>query len=484
MDHDPVPEVRALVLEAQGHDPSAPIPASTAWDRLIEALEDAAAEVRGAHPELADGSMYAGIHAYEMFWLPHDPALDGIRTGASDPDGFDFASLDEMTRRSVPDLEADLRISLLVREAALKHGGARRALDELREGSSLIVPVIDHDDGWINVSAGTFFLAPRHIALYCAHEMRMALMDGDTEEAVAWFDRGLAMIQALQRVPTMTTGIMASTALSAFQMSAMILVTHPEFSEVHLRRLDGSLLRLDDRESILQRLERFAEIELRYWASRRFARSGIAVWREIAVDHGSVVEPRDKPPAITNLYGLVIPRRDTAMAALDEFGQAMERWERLPVSERPDSPDHPFEAADRVPAAFRFDSLSSFTPMLIHQRDDHVVLVAGFRAMLAIELFHRRNGRYPETLAELVPEFSAELPTNPIEPGEPFAYQRLESGSTLGVGYLIAARSRCGEVDGFQVWRSDDGSDDWIRRNAINLPPALRSGSVGAANDG
>ena len=59
-------------------------------------------------------------------------------------------------------------------------------------------------------------------------------------------------------------------------------------------------------------------------------------------------------------------------------------------------------------------------------------LLAGAKLAVACSRFQRKQGRWPETLPELVPEFLAEVPRDPFD-GEPFRYSA-EKGLVWSVG--------------------------------------------------
>jgi hypothetical protein len=75
---------------------------------------------------------------------------------------------------------------------------------------------------------------------------------------------------------------------------------------------------------------------------------------------------------------------------------------------------------------------------------------------LALRLYRKENGRYPENLQQLVPKY---LPSVPIDPydGKPLRYRKLQKG--------------------FKVWivggnRKDDGGvkvQDWWRKGDLVL---------------
>jgi hypothetical protein len=62
------------------------------------------------------------------------------------------------------------------------------------------------------------------------------------------------------------------------------------------------------------------------------------------------------------------------------------------------------------------------------------VLRDGVLLGIALTLYHRKEGRYPETLAELSPKYMAEIPVDPMN-GEPLKYRVTENGPLVyGVG--------------------------------------------------
>jgi hypothetical protein len=55
---------------------------------------------------------------------------------------------------------------------------------------------------------------------------------------------------------------------------------------------------------------------------------------------------------------------------------------------------------------------------------------------IAVERYRAKNGRYPESLAELVPDFLAAVPQEPWQPGA-LKYMRLAAPDAFGRGYLL-----------------------------------------------
>jgi hypothetical protein len=100
-------------------------------------------------------------------------------------------------------------------------------------------------------------------------------------------------------------------------------------------------------------------------------------------------------------------------------------------------------------------SIDTYDPLLNRVTDTHALQRVTMTA-LALRLYRKENGRYPENLQQLVPKY---LPSVPIDPydGKPLRYRKLQKG--------------------FKVWsvggnRKDDGGvkvQDWWRKGDLVL---------------
>ena len=80
-------------------------------------------------------------------------------------------------------------------------------------------------------------------------------------------------------------------------------------------------------------------------------------------------------------------------------------------------------------------------------------------AACALERYRRGHGAFPETLAQIVPEFSAKTPHDVID-GQPLRYRR--EGDT---GYLLYSIGRNGRDDGGAVGKTSNAPrPDWVWR--------------------
>jgi hypothetical protein len=90
---------------------------------------------------------------------------------------------------------------------------------------------------------------------------------------------------------------------------------------------------------------------------------------------------------------------------------------------------------------------------------------------IALELFHRKEGRYPETLAELSPKYMAEIPVDPMN-GEPLKYRVTENGPlvySVGTNHKDDGGKPTQEVWNGQNWLSNSAEreqpqyqGDWV----------------------
>jgi hypothetical protein len=114
-----------------------------------------------------------------------------------------------------------------------------------------------------------------------------------------------------------------------------------------------------------------------------------------------------------------------------------------------ESPDGPQRKRERVKellnsAAFPASLLLSADDKLFDADRRQRALLAAAAAALAAERFRRDAGRWPESLAEMVPGYLNNVPTDPFDL-RPLRYQRLSDG------VLIHAVGWDGSVDGVAV---------------------------------
>ena len=71
-----------------------------------------------------------------------------------------------------------------------------------------------------------------------------------------------------------------------------------------------------------------------------------------------------------------------------------------------------------------------------------IAYVATMRGLIAVERYRMRHGRWPARLADVVPEFLARVPTDPLD-GKPLKMARTSDGVVVySVGIFLRARGR------------------------------------------
>ena len=147
----------------------------------------------------------------------------------------------------------------------------------------------------------------------------------------------------------------------------------------------------------------------------------------------------NSPPSLTeSLFGFAIRDRFRVEhpLMLDLIGRRVAAVRELPIHQQAETEQH-FEAEGRA-----VPSWAILTPLILpaasklgeasRRKHAHVRSLA---ALLAAERYRRAKGRWPASLAELVPEFLAAVPADPYD-GAPLRYRRLDDGVTA---YAVGA---------------------------------------------
>ena len=84
---------------------------------------------------------------------------------------------------------------------------------------------------------------------------------------------------------------------------------------------------------------------------------------------------------------------------------------------------------------------------------------------LALERFHGRNGNYPESLEQLVPDYLSQLPPDLFSEQGTFAYEKLAGGFGLSARAAPPAILKLGDELAFRliINRSSKGQSTEVR---------------------
>jgi hypothetical protein len=141
---------------------------------------------------------------------------------------------------------------------------------------------------------------------------------------------------------------------------------------------------------------------------------------------------------IINVAGMVMPGKRATTEKVEELYAGLKAFVEAAPAARASLGFQPDQWTDALPR--KYLALKQLAPALSRTAwsfDQHRSLWNGTRLMLAIEIYQRRHGHYPDDLARLVPDILKEIPVDPFAPGG-YRYARLEPGlDPDGSGYTL-----------------------------------------------
>lgn len=157
-------------------------------------------------------------------------------------------------------------------------------------------------------------------------------------------------------------------------------------------------------------------------------------------------------PSLENIQGLLMPSKTEAIHAVEDFVRAMQAMQGQSRSERQGGYDT-FNYLT-VWNESVFDSRPLIVvPWMFKNADDSLSALNAARLVLAIELHRAAHGEPPSQLADLVPEFFADLPIDPLAPDGSFKYT-LDPATPHG--YRLYSVGEDGDDDGGNADAGDD----------------------------
>lgn len=138
--------------------------------------------------------------------------------------------------------------------------------------------------------------------------------------------------------------------------------------------------------------------------------------------------------AIHSIY--FMPTRHELLALSDTYFERCRPLAALSQAELRDEQHEIMDWIESRPA--RYELFQVFAPTVLRLLQSYGYLQMdnlSVRIMLALEAFRDDHGAYPDSLEELVPDYLAEISTDPLT-GQPFGYRRV-SDDPIGRGYLL-----------------------------------------------
>ena len=277
---------------------------------------------------------------------------------------------------------------------------------------------------------GTFQDAARLFSL----RMRAHLALGDSAAAYADFEDGFQAYRALQEEPTLISGLVQIAAVALLRNAIGEGLGNHAWAEPELRKLEADMAKTRVWEDYKRGFE--SERGFGNWLGDSLADSSPAKRTALFAGMG--------PPTagISGAAFMLIPKRiyrdnqlrqnhymDEVLARASEDGKSFD-----PDSPVPSGPENLTGIFD-IYYFFLF-RMSAPVFSTVGERFVHLkTQLDEARVACALERFRLARGAFPETLAELAPEFMAEVPVDTYS-RQPLIYRRGEGGTfqLYGVG--------------------------------------------------
>jgi hypothetical protein len=256
----------------------------------------------------------------------------------------------------------------------------------------------------------------------------LAATDGQPARALADLDALVGMTRHIASEPLLIGQMVQDGCLSVAQESLRRLLETTAIDAADNRALDLTLAGVDLYDPFARAIQ--AERCLGLWAFD-VARADPVRWRAVA---GNQITPGSLCSAVLRPVG-------SPLLKMDEQFYLHFMAEGLALARRRER----VSAAEWGDADLRYPWYADVTRLMLpafslagNRRDEAVARLALARGGLAIDLFHRRNRRYPEALAEVEGILSQSLPTDPFS-GQALRYHRQGSGYVL---YSVGVNGR------------------------------------------
>ncbi len=258
-------------------------------------------------------------------------------------------------------------------------------------------------------------------------EIRLAVLRDEPGRATANI-AALIRMGAHERVAEILLDAFIDQVISHLGIRALLRVQYRDpdfFDDEQLRRLTSVLAASDGDPRPALAGERMIVDDL---IQRAFSDDGNGDGSVLAAGH-EFFDELGEEPRLSVLDRLLAPFRRRMIASraeqirrLDEIIDehqhrgALPLWESLNLDELPESPEDQPRIFWLIDLALPvYERYLNGTEILRQKRDVAI-------AVLALELYKRQKGSYPDSLAELVPDFLAEAPVDRFD-GQPLRYE-------------------------------------------------------------
>lgn len=244
---------------------------------------------------------------------------------------------------------------------------------------------------------------------------------GESAAACEDFRDGLGLASAVRAEPTLVAGLVRITNLGTMLNAVWTGLAHRQWADPELRRMEVDLATLDWLKD--------------YTFAVASERGGFNQLVDMLIQHpkqlGGLVDDGDTSGRALRLYptGWLFRSKlrvnhyfDEMLAKTDAGGR---RW--FPAKPTPSSPENIAGYFPRM----RHLILMIAAPVFGELEKRYIqaaTMTDHARLACALERFRLARGTYPETLAELAPEFISAVPAEIVN-GEPYRYRRTDDGN-------------------------------------------------------
>ncbi len=349
------------------------------WPQLIEALESL--------KQLAPGGDIQVL-------LGTDSDVAAVSDGTAPPGSDEWARTAQLVARAA---------ELGVFEGLKPLPGSYRAVRPAQEGDLI---------AWILPELGL----ARRMAVLNVARFRIAAHEQRADEAIRSFEETLAMGRIASHQFTLIDHLVALSLMNRALEELARQVVEGEWNGKECREFLACIDR-----------QRLAPLEI---AARGERLMGLDCNRFVYEDpaespSGQLAKLAGREPARVAIAG--IATKEQSAAYLEGLYHRLLELARMPMWHALHELPRVRQDMEEVPSSQIVAGLvtPAVTRVITHRAQTEA-WIAGVGAMLALEAFRGAEGRYPDKLEVLIPDYLAELPLDPFT-GEPLRYRRLDA---------------------------------------------------------
>lgn len=276
----------------------------------------------------------------------------------------------------------------------------------------------------------------REFARILAAEGKWQKQKGDIDKAVETQMTILKLVRRMGDEPSLIIGFMLQSGLYAIAINGLEqFLANDDASPKTYRALMAELNSWDiNRDFVLAlQSERVLAIATCEWmkerVSKKMLRKLVAGDQPFRVNLVISLKPKN---ALIAQNALTMLEYFNATIAIARKGVPYE-WEAVRQLEKEWEFDHPTKSVNFSGIEFVWDGnaiaktlMPALSGIFYKSSSCHAIQRIA-RTAIALRIYRRENGHYPETLNELVPKYLPNLPVDPFD-GKPLRYKRLQHG--------------------------------------------------------